>query len=85
MIYSNLKAIYRNGKFNLVEPLRLPEGTTVRLSIQPDEAGNLPSLMTFAGAWQDMPATEFDEFLKEVRQRRQTAFARRRERETGNG
>jgi predicted DNA-binding antitoxin AbrB/MazE fold protein len=85
MLYSNLKAIYRDGKFKLLEPLRLPEGATVRLSVQTESQAGTQSIMKFAGAWQDMPEVDFEAFLVDVNQRRQAAFARRRERETFNG
>jgi predicted DNA-binding antitoxin AbrB/MazE fold protein len=82
MLYSNLRAVYRNGKFNLVEPLQLPEGAAVRISIQTDAADNAQSIMKFAGAWQDMTEAEFESLLGEINQRRQSAFTRRRDRET---
>jgi Protein of unknown function DUF104 len=35
MIYPHLKAIYQNGTLKLLEPLKLPEGSTVDVSVQP--------------------------------------------------
>ena len=39
-------------------------------------------IMQFAGCWQDMPDEEFQEFLHEIRERRQRAFSGRMARET---
>lgn len=74
MLYFNLKAIYRDGKFKLLEPLRPPEGVTVRLSMQTESQAGTQSIMKFAGAWQDMPETDFETFLVDVSQRRQAVF-----------
>ena len=82
MLYSNVRAVYRNGKFSLIEPLRLPEGAAVRISIQTDTADNAQAIMKFAGVWQDMAEAEFESLLGEINQRRQSAFTRRRDRET---
>ncbi len=41
-----------------------------------------PSVMRFAGAWQDMPDEMFAAFLGEITDRRHRAFARRRQDET---
>ena len=71
MLYSNLKAVYRNGKFKLVEPFTLPEGTSVRLSIQTVADDSAQSILKFAGAWQDMPEPEFESLLGDIDQRRQ--------------
>lgn len=81
MLYSNLRAVYRNGKFNLVEPLRLPEGATVRLSVQTEPSDALPAILKFAGAWQDMTEPDFESLMADMSQRRQSAFTRRRDRE----
>jgi hypothetical protein len=45
---------------------------------------NTEEIMKFAGCWQDMPDEEFEDFLKEIAERRQQAFSRRREYETFN-
>lgn len=70
MLYSNLKAVYRDGKFKLLEPLRLPEGATVRLSVQTESPAGTQSIMKFAGAWQDLPDEVFNAFMLEAARRR---------------
>ncbi len=40
--------------------------------------GNDKQIMQFAGCWQDMPDETFAEFSKELAERRQRAFLRRR-------
>jgi hypothetical protein len=44
--------------------------------------GNGGQIMQFAGTWKDMPDEIFAAFLKEVVERRQRAFSRRRTGET---
>ncbi len=85
MLYPNLKAVYRKGTLKLLTPLRIPDGTTVQISVQTTNVGAAEQIMKFAGAWQDMPEATFNDFLTEVQQRRRFAFSRRRNRETVNG
>ncbi len=44
--------------------------------------GNTKQIMQFAGCWQDMPDETFTKFSKELAERRQQAFSRRRNSET---
>ncbi len=48
------------------------------------EPNNAEEIMKFAGYWADMSEDDFDDFFKEVGERRQLAFSRRRECETFN-
>ncbi|MDJ0839737.1 MAG: hypothetical protein QNK37_24690 [Acidobacteriota bacterium] len=41
-------------------------------------ASKTQSIMDFAGAWQDMPDQQYEDFLSEVNQRRRVAGKRRR-------
>jgi predicted DNA-binding antitoxin AbrB/MazE fold protein len=85
MLYPNLKAVYRKGTLKLQKSLKIPEGTTVQVSVQTTTQGNTEHILKFAGAWRDMPDDAFNDFLAEVSQRREVAFSRRRSRETVNG
>lgn len=38
------------------------------------------SVMRYAGAWEDMPEEDLNEFLEDIRVRRQEAFSSRRDR-----
>jgi hypothetical protein len=40
---------------------------------------------SFAGCWRDMPDEVYNEFVSEITQRRQAAFSRRRNGESGIG
>lgn len=48
-----------------------------RLGLQKPEK-NSDRIMKFAGCWEDMPEEAFREFLKDVKDRREQAFSRRR-------
>ncbi len=52
-----------------------------RLGVEASQ-GKPTSVMQYAGCWQDMPAEVFAEFTREVVNRRQQAFSRRRNGET---
>jgi predicted DNA-binding antitoxin AbrB/MazE fold protein len=85
MLYPNLKAVYHKGTLKLQKPLKIPEGATVQVSVQTAARDNAENVMRFAGAWHDMAEDAFNDYLAEVSQRRESAFSRRRGRETGNG
>jgi hypothetical protein len=53
-----------------------------RLGLEKAEQSE-PSVMRFAGAWQDMPDETFAAFMRETTERRQRAFSRRPSREAG--
>jgi hypothetical protein len=54
-----------------------------RLGLESESAqGETSDIMQFAGCWQDMPPDQFDEFLEDVRTRRQQAASGRLDRET---
>lgn len=55
-----------------------------RLGLE-SEPQQIDDIMEFAGSWDDMPEELYTEFLAEVDQRRQLAFSRRRQGETGPG
>jgi len=78
MVYPNLRAIYQNGTLKLLEPLKLPEGSAVQVSVQSIADSDANQIMQFAGAWQDMPEELFNELMSDVAQRREAAFSRRR-------
>ena len=78
MVYPNLRAIYQNGTLKLLEPLKLPEGSAVQVSVQSIADSTANQIMQFAGAWQDMPEELFNELMSDVAQRREAAFSRRR-------
>jgi len=48
-----------------------------RLSLQ-NSKENRDQIIKFAGCWKDMPKEIFNEFSKEIAQRRKQAFSRRR-------
>ncbi len=48
-----------------------------RIGLQKSK-GNMDQIMKFAGCWKDMSEEVFNEFLKEISQRRKQAFSRRR-------
>lgn len=52
-----------------------------RLGLETTKNSTL-EIMSFAGCWEDMPDEEFQNFLKEISDRRRHAFSRRREDET---
>jgi hypothetical protein len=41
-------------------------------------SGDAQQTMRFAGSWRDMPDKDFDDFTREIAERRQQAFSRRR-------
>ncbi len=53
-----------------------------RVGLQPPEN---KSAKRYAGCWKDMPDDVYQDFTKEIAQRRNQAFSRRRDRETGLG
>jgi predicted DNA-binding antitoxin AbrB/MazE fold protein len=75
MLYPNLKAVYHNGTLKLQKPLKIPEGTAVQVSVQITTKSSVEHVMEFAGAWSDMPDAAFNDFLKDVNQRREAAFS----------
>ncbi len=48
-----------------------------RLGIELSSGGSQQT-MRFAGSWRDMPDEDFDDFTREIAERRQQAFSRRR-------
>ena len=61
--------------YHLVHSYRIEQGEP---KLDPEPPTN--KFMEFAGAWEDMPDEEFNDFLEEIRQRRKEAFVNRRER-----
>ncbi|MBI5893408.1 MAG: hypothetical protein HZB79_07140 [Deltaproteobacteria bacterium] len=55
-----------------------------RLGLQKSKGG-VEETMKFAGCWDDMPDKIFNDFLDEIRQRRDAAFSRRRRSEARIG
>lgn len=55
-----------------------------RLGLQKSN-GSMEEIMKFAGCWNDMPDEVFNDFLNEIRERREMAFSRRRRSEAGIG
>ncbi len=51
-----------------------------RLKVQSRKA-NINKIMQFAGGWNDMSKEDFNEFLAEIKARREKAFSSRRNRE----
>lgn len=49
-----------------------------RLGIETKKSVSKNEIMQLAGCWKDMPAEIFNDFLKEITQRRNQAFKRRR-------
>ena len=49
-----------------------------RLGVEKAESIPTKSTVSFAGSWSDMPEDMFQEMSREVEQRRQQAFSRRR-------
>ncbi|MEW6007758.1 MAG: hypothetical protein AB1595_06395 [bacterium] len=45
----------------------------------------IDQIMKFAGCWQDMPGDTFNDFFKEINERRNKAFIERRNNETSVG
>ncbi len=48
-----------------------------RLGIELSSGGSQQT-MSFAGSWRDMPDEDFDDFTREIAERRRQAFSRRR-------
>lgn len=70
-----------------IPPHRLPEVYSFihffRLGLESESAGDqAKDIMQFAGCWQDIPSEQFDEFMTDVRTRRQQASSGRLNRET---
>ena len=55
-----------------------------RIGLQ-ESKGNIDKIMEFAGCWKEMSENLFNEFLEEIRQRRNLAFSRRRNDEASTG
>ncbi|MBI4725902.1 hypothetical protein HY768_01525 [candidate division TA06 bacterium] len=55
-----------------------------RIGIQKSK-GNIDQIMEFAGCWKDVSDDAFNDFLKEITQRRKNAFAGRISNEAGSG
>lgn len=68
-----------------IPEVRLPEVYTLlhffRLGVETTHHAP-QDIMQFAGRWQDMPDEDFQEFLREIQERRQCAFSGRMARET---
>lgn len=60
---------------------RLPEVFDLlrfyRLGLEASPGASRESVMSYAGAWQDMDAKQFEEFSQEIRARRGAAFGDR--------
>jgi hypothetical protein len=56
-----------------------------RLGLEKAGLPDTKSNLAFAGSWQDMPDEMFDDFTKEIEERRHQAFSRRRGNEGSSG
>ncbi len=74
-----LEEVYRIPEDRLTEVYKFVHCFRIGIETARDEQSDV---MRYAGCWRDMPEETFDEFIQDVKTRRQQAFSRRRNDET---
>ena len=63
MTYLNLRAVYQKGTLKLIDGLKLPEGTAVRVSVETVAAGNDEKRPSYLHPTNPQPAGSFDKLV----------------------
>ncbi len=74
-----LEEVYRIPEDKLDEVYKFVHYFRIGIETARDEQSDV---MRYAGCWQDMPEETFNQFIQDVKTRRQQAFSRRRSDET---